>query len=215
MIIAKREKLNIYLIRHGQSTGNNRASFMGWSDHPLTVLGRSQAEAVSERLTLYAPLPIICSDLRRAQETAEIVAARGQGTILADARWREIHCGLYEGHAWEEFSADTELSARFDADPFNAEMPGGESAAMMASRVNEAFNEIITRGDDGIIIVTHDGPIRAILAHCLQIPPTRFWTLTTDHGGLTHLTVTNGWISVRTVNDTSHLSAIHDSGFRI
>ena len=33
----------LYLVRHGQSVGNERRLFFGWSDHPLTELGREQA----------------------------------------------------------------------------------------------------------------------------------------------------------------------------
>ena len=207
--------MHIYLIRHGESTGNNCATFMGWSDHPLTALGRAQAEAVAERLARFAPLPIICSDLPRAVETAEIIAARGQGTVLADARWREFHCGQFEGRSWEEYRTDAELCARYAADPYTTVMPGGESAAMLAARVSAAFDELLARDDPGFIVVTHDGPIRAVLAHCLHVPPERNWTLATDHGGLTLLTVTDGWLSIRTVNDTSHLAAIQDAGCRI
>lgn len=197
--------MDIYLIRHGQSTGNGREFFMGWSDHPLTELGQAQARAVAARLAPLGPLPVVCSDLLRARETAEIIAAGGQGAVQADSRWREVHCGRFEDRPWEEFSAEPELTALFDADPFGAAMPGGESAAMMSARVTAAFDELTQRTDAGVIVVAHDGPIRAVLTHCLNIPPARFWTLTTTHGGLTQLTVADQWISIRTVNDTSHL----------
>ncbi len=117
--------MNIYLVRHGESTGNNRSCFMGWSDHALTALGRAQAAAVAERLAPWGPLPVICSDLPRARETAEIIAARWQATVLADARWREVHCGLFEGRPWEEFSADAELKWAFYCRPVRRRDAGG------------------------------------------------------------------------------------------
>jgi len=204
--------MDIFLIRHGQSTGNGRRCFMGWSDHPLTELGRAQARAVAERLAARGPLPVVCSDLLRTRETAELIAARWHGEIQPDARWREVHCGQFEDRPWDEFSALPELSAQFDADPLGAVMPGGESVAMMIARVTEAFIALLACSDAGIIIVTHDGPIRAVLAHCLHIPPERFWTLTTDHCGLTHLSVNEQWISIRTINDTSHLAGNAECG---
>jgi broad specificity phosphatase PhoE len=196
--------MDIYLIRHGQSTGNGRNCFMGWSDHPLTDLGRAQAEAAAGRLAALGPMPVLCSDLQRARQTAEIVAARWDVEVLADCRWREICCGDFEDRPWDAFSCDPELQARFESDPYHTVMPGGESAAMMAARALAAFDEVLAQENERVVIVTHDGPIRAVLAHCLGIPDDRFWRYYTDHGGYTHLTCLDGWLAVRTMNDISH-----------
>ena len=40
----------IYLVRHGQSVGNEQKLFFGWSDHPLTDLGRDTLEQEYRRL---------------------------------------------------------------------------------------------------------------------------------------------------------------------
>ena len=197
--------MNIYLIRHGESTGNGRKCFLGWSDHPLTEHGRAQAKAAAGRLAALGPMPVLCSDLLRARQTAEIIAGQWGGEVITDLRWREVGCGAFEDRPWDDFSSDPELQARFDVDAYNAVMPGGESAAIMAARVIESFTEILARHDEQIAIVTHDGPLRAVLAHCLGIPPDRFWRLQTDHGGVTHLTFIDNWLAVRTVNDRSHM----------
>jgi probable phosphoglycerate mutase len=200
--------MDIYLIRHGLSTGNGRQCFMGWSDHPLTDAGRAQAVAAARRLAPLGPMPVLCSDLLRARQTAEIIAGGWQGEVLPDRRWRETDCGDFEDRPWDDFSNDAELQAQFDADAYNAVMPGGESAAMMAARVTAAFAEVLERADERLVIVSHAGPICAILAHCLAIPPTHIWRLYTDHGSLTHLACQEDWISIRTVNDTSHLPGV-------
>lgn len=197
--------MEIYLIRHGQSTGNGTQRFMGWSDHPLTATGRAQAEAVAARLRPLGPMPVYCSDLQRACETAEVVAACWNGNILPDMRWREVSCGAYEGEPWDVLAQNSTLTRQFDDDPYGTPMPGGESAALMAARATAAFTDLRDWNDTRVAVVTHDGPIRAVLAYCLQIPHGRFWALTTDHGGITVIAVTDGWISVRSVNDTSHL----------
>ncbi|HEY3377709.1 MAG TPA: histidine phosphatase family protein [Armatimonadota bacterium] len=200
--------MDIYLIRHGESTGNSLNCFLGWSDHPLTERGQAQAQAIAGRLAPLGPMPVWCSDLPRARQTAEAVVAPWGGTVTEDARWREICSGAYEGRPWDAFTADQELSQRFDADPFHTPMPEGESVAIMAARVREAFAACCAAPIPRLAVVTHDGPIRAVLAHCLGIPPERFWTLATTHGALTHLTLTEGWLSVRCVNDASHLGAL-------
>ena len=197
--------MDIFLIRHGESTGNGQGRFLGWGGHVLTAAGRAQAEAVAARLAPLGPMPVLCSDLPRACETGAAIAASWDGAVQPDARWREIHCGALEDCPWDDLQRHPGLAAQYDIDPYGTAMPGGESIAMMAARVTAAFCEVLTRADARLVIVTHDGPLRAVLAYCLQFTPARFWTLTTSHGGLTHLTWADDWLSIRAINDTSHL----------
>ena len=62
--------MKLYLVRHGQSTGNIAGTLMGQSDHPLTPLGEDQARAAAERLAPFGPMPVYASDLPRAQASA-------------------------------------------------------------------------------------------------------------------------------------------------
>lgn len=202
---------DIYLIRHGQSTGNTGGRMIGWSDHALTALGRRQAAAVAARLAPLGPMPVICSDLQRACETASTIAARWGGEVTHDQRWREICCGVYEDCTWEEFNGDAELQRCLETDPLGTCMPEGESIHMVVARVTAAFTELCARPEPRLAVVTHDGGIRSVLAHCLQLPAERFWTIFTEHAGLTLLRITGDWVSVRTVNDTNHLADLAEA----
>jgi len=229
--------MNLYLVRHGQSTGNIGGTLMGQSDHPLTELGEAQARAAAERLALFGPMPVHCSDLPRARATAEYVAAAwaAAAAVFPDPRLREIALGAYEGRSWEEFEADTELTSAFAADPCGTALPGGESLAHLETRVLAAVGDILAehgveppRGGvtDASVsatgfftpepgaaacIVSHDGPIRALLNHYLGVPPEKWWTLSTTHGGVSLLEFAGGWVNVRYVNATSHLAGLGDS----
>jgi broad specificity phosphatase PhoE len=155
------------------------------------------------------------------EETAPGQTAPGQTTtaetatpaqaavgVVADRRLREIDLGDYEGRSWDEFVADRELAGAFAREPFTTTLPGGESLGMVRERVLAAFEEI-TQGEHAVAcLVCHDGPIRTILNHILGIPPERHWAISTSHGGLTLLEVSEDWISVRFVNDTSHLRGL-------
>ncbi len=124
-----------------------------------------------------------------------------------DPRWREIHCGRFENATWDEYNADVELQRLLEEDPYNTVLPGGESLAMLTERVAEAFEALTAHDGPSLVVVTHDGPIRALLSHCLHIPPTRFWNISTEHGGVSCIRVKPEWVSVCTVNDVSHLHA--------
>ena len=57
-------------------------------------------------------------------------------------------------------------------------------------------------------LVAHDGPIRAILNHYLGVPPEKWWTLSTTHGGVSLLEFAGGCVTIRYVNATGHLAGL-------
>src|SRR5665647_72198 len=216
--------MKLYLVRHGQSTGNIGGTLIGQSDHPLTELGEAQARAAAERLAPFGPMPVHCSDLPRAVATAEHIV-RARPRVLPDPRLREMDLGDYEGRSWEEFEADTELTSAFAADPCGTALPNGESRAHLETRVLATVGDILAQHDveplggastDASVtapgfrtpkpgaaacIVSHDGPIRALLNHYLGVPPEKWWTLSTTHGGVSLLEFAGGWVNVRYVNE--------------
>jgi len=232
--------MKLYLVRHGQSTGNVGGTLMGQSDHPLTALGEEQARAAAAHLAPLGPMPVRSSDLPRARATAGFIVAAWKGSIVLDPRLREIDMGAYEGRSWEEFEADEELKAAFASDPYGTALPGGESLADVEARVLAAVRDVLAAHDIGpegdlstdsvaaadasaaatgsnaaepgenACIVAHDGPIRAILNHYLGVPPEKWWTLSTTHGGVSLLEFSGGWVNVRYVNATSHLAGLGD-----
>ena len=227
--------MKLYLVRHGQSAGNLAGRMTGWSEHPLTALGTTQARRVAARLAPLGPMAVYASDLPRALDTARLIAAawasaeppaqppvpppvgaeaaRAAGAAVTfDRRLREIDLGDYEGRSWDEFGADRALADAFAREPLLTTLPGGESLAMVQERVIAAFEEIVESGQAVACLVSHDGPIRTILNHVLQVPPERHWAFSTSHGGLTLLEASTGWVSVRFVNDTSHLLGLDTGG---
>lgn len=232
--------MKLYLVRHGQSTGNVGEHLMGQSEHPLTPLGEAQASAAAKRLAPFGPMPVYHSDLPRAAATARSIVDSwgGDGVLIPDPRLREISLGDYEGASWARFEADTELMAAFERDPWETAVPGGESLAHLAERVIAAVRDILAAagiGDDNrlsteavatsdasalatgfhlppqgeaVCVVAHDGPIRAVLNHYLGVPPEKWWTLSTTHGGVSLVEFSGGWVNVRYVNAAEHLAGL-------
>ncbi len=233
--------MKLYLVRHGASTGNTPGNLIGHSDHSLSAAGEAQAHCVAARLAPLGPMPIFCSDLPRARETAECIAEvwRGDGRlhgVTPDARLREIDLGDFEGRSWDDFLADTALGARLETDPFHTALPGGESLAQLQERVLAAVGRIVGGGADGggsaapaasaaqgtsnaggpaaetACLVSHDGPIRSVINHYLGVPPQKWWVLSTTHGGLSLLEFCDDWVNVRFANDTGHLAHLSGTG---
>src|SRR5262245_41852100 len=118
----------IVLLRHGATALSAQDRFSGSSDPPLSDEGRALAEAAARRLAGEPIVAAYSSPMRRAAETAAIVA-RGPGVgVVADAALREIDHGRWEGLRQEEvkerFGAE---HAAWSADPFTFAPEGGET----------------------------------------------------------------------------------------
>ncbi len=155
----------IYLARHGESDWNAANRFQGHSDRPLTPLGQRQAEALATELATVSTLSAVYSSpLRRALDTAAVVAARTGLEPVAVGELREVDVGSWMGLS----RADVE--ARFP-DGFRRWLDGGdgwedgESYADMSARVLAAILQIgQAHPEDEVLVVSHGGPIRAIQA---------------------------------------------------
>lgn len=163
----------LYLIRHGQTQWNLEGKYTGQSDIPLNDTGREQARAAAEEARLAPPDVIISSDLIRAIETAEIVAAGCgySGVIRQDRRLREINQGVWEGMHFDEIKRKfaVEFAAR-EANPLDVAAPEGETVGQVQERVVGAVQEICARHPDQTV---------ALVAHGLALAIVRAWL--TDH----------------------------------
>lgn len=155
----------LYLVRHGQSVGNVRQLFYGWSDHPLTDTGRADALAVGEKLRGISFARCCASDLSRAMETARLCLDGRPLPIEPCLDLREQHMGDFEDLNWSAAEAQYgTLLRQFVSDWFHTTPPGGESPDHMAERVGRCVDSIIAQGED-TLIVAHNGSLSLILKH--------------------------------------------------
>ena len=150
----------ILLARHGETDWNREGRFQGWADPPLNDTGRAQARALAERLRSTAFDAVYSSDLRRAHETAEIVAAPHAVPVVTDPQLREIDVGSWSG------LTRPEIEQRFGGERLD-----GETREQHAARVVAAVERIARRHPgQRILIVTHGGTMRALHSHAVQTP---------------------------------------------
>jgi len=149
--------LELWLVRHGESTFNAEGRYAGWSDPPLTPAGEAMAQALSPRLSGIHFDGIWRSDLVRTRETARLA---GFPDVPADARLREINFGDLEGKTFLEMGEEWRERLRSFAD-FVA--PGGESMADVRRRAEEFLAGLAVGRH---LIFSHGGWIRTIMAAC-------------------------------------------------
>src|SRR5581483_2208896 len=119
----------LLLSRHGETDWNREGRWQGWADPPLNEVGREQARALAETLRTTAFDAVYSSDLRRAHETARIVAAPHGVAVVTGPGLREIDVGSWSG------LTRAEIEARFGPD---AVRPDGETREQHAARVLSA-----------------------------------------------------------------------------
>jgi broad specificity phosphatase PhoE len=153
----------LLLARHGETDWNRDGRFQGHADTPLNNLGREQARALAEEV---ADVDVIySSDLRRAIETAQVVADRLGLEVRVDSRLRERSFGGWEGLTRQEieeaFRDDYERWRTGES--FGAE--DAESHEAFAERIEAFLADVLARHpEETVLVITHGGSIRVIQA---------------------------------------------------
>lgn len=201
--------MTIFLVRHGEVEGNSGAhrTFAGWRDSPLTARGEAQAQQVAQRLERESIGAVYSSDLQRAQRTAQAIAARHGLQVRVERDLREVNYGAWEGLGEAELKADyADLWARRSLDPVNVAPPGGESYAELWARLQPVWERIVSQNEDkSIVIVGHNGSVRAILCALLGAPLSNLRRIQIGNCSLSCVEIGASNSVIRGLNDTHHL----------
>ncbi|MBV9960549.1 MAG: histidine phosphatase family protein, partial [Acidobacteria bacterium] len=149
----------ILLIRHGQSEGNASGRFGGHTATPLSERGRLEADATARALASENLTAIYSSDLVRAVETAQPLAALTGLEVNRTEAFRERSVGVMEGLSFEEAAAKhpEQYAALLHRD-FEHVILGGESYRQLLDRASSKLDDIINTHTGGhIAIFSHTG----------------------------------------------------------
>jgi len=154
---------DLLIIRHGESEWNVERRWQGWLDAPLTSLGEKQALQRAEAIARsgFFPATIHCSDLGRALQTAEIIAALLGATTRPHTALRERNAGEWAGHTADEIDERWPGLRMAWRRGELAAIPGGEDDDDVIARVVPALAEILD-GPTPAMIVTHHGVLRLV-----------------------------------------------------
>jgi broad specificity phosphatase PhoE len=210
--------LTILLTRHGKTPQSEPEHYLGQHlDAPLSDDGRATAQALHDRLDGVALARVISSPLRRAMDTARIVAPAA--TIEPDARLIEADYGAWEGHTRDQIRGRwPELRSAWEADPAKVEPPGGESGADVARRVRSFMRSLVAwetslqwpEEERRVLIVGHSTVNRVLLASRLGVPLRNYRrSLRQDWSNLTVLKfVSHDGAFLVLDNDVSHIRGV-------
>lgn len=201
--------LHLMLVRHGQTEWNVQRRFQGQSDVPLSDLGKRQAELIAERLANMQIDAVYASDLNRAWETARIIVNKKTLELLSEPRLRELKFGVLEGLTFEEAEArHPEMIAAW-LDDFNNTPQGGETITAFNTRIVTLLDDLIVKHkEQTVLLVGHGGSLSEILRVVLGLSREKRWYLEMENASLTEVSIDDGYVALKRLNDTCHLRAL-------
>jgi broad specificity phosphatase PhoE len=203
--------MELWLVRHGESTWNSVRRFQGGLDPPLSPRGLLQARALAAGLAPTCFDALYTSPLSRARDTAAACgAALGLEPVAIDAL-REVGLGDWEGLTLEMVKAqEGDRYGRWLEAPVEHPPRGGEGMMAFAARVRGALERLSARHPAGrVLVVCHGGAIASALCDWLGRPLNAIWTLRIDNASITCVELPAGRILA--LNETGHLAEARET----
>lgn len=204
------EPTRVILIRHGETAWNRATRIQGHTDIPLSPLGLAQAQRLAEALADESLAAVYASDLSRARQTAEALAAGRGMPVRLDAGLRERAFGRFEGLSWEEIAQRfPDDSVRWRRREPDFEVGGGESLHAFSARcVSAARRVVAAHPGQAIALVAHGGVLdclyRAATRTALDAP--RSWQL--GNATINRVLATSEGFTLVGWNDDRHLAGL-------
>jgi len=197
--------MELLVIRHGQSEADIINCHEGRADFSLTETGIKQALLLAEWIKgKYPPDFILSSPLKRAGQTAEIVAKKVDKNVLYYEELMEFNNGLLAGLSFEE--ADIKYPKPKIRRP-HEKYYEQESLIEFRARAETILSKIISEypADKRIMIVSHGGMINMLFRSFLNLPMNTDISLSTSDTGVHFWKLENEVKQIIFSNRTEHL----------
>lgn len=150
-----------FFIRHGENWANITQEFSYQRvDYSLTTRGRHQAQRTADYLLDKGIDEIYCSPLKRAAETASIIASALQLPVTPLEQFREINVGILEDQppSIENWNLHDDIVTAWHRGKTSIAFPGGENYIQLLQRMQTGLCTISQgKNEKKIVIVAHAG----------------------------------------------------------
>jgi probable phosphoglycerate mutase len=166
----------LVLVRHGVTEHTRERRFSGGlrSSNPgLSDEGRAQIRTTSDWLSPIGERvdAVVASPVRRARESAEILAERLGVPLEEEAGFAEMEFGTWDGLTFDEVAAKHRTDLERWVGSVDERPGGGESLLMVQERVLAALDRVLERhAGRTVVIASHVTPIKVVVAEALQAP---------------------------------------------
>lgn len=178
--------MDVYLIRHTTPDVGPGVCY-GRTDLKLVDSFADEARAVQNKLLAMLasqPFPVYCSPLQRCRRLADVLCMTRP---IEDERLVEIDFGAWEMRRWAD--VDSPMFRRFRANYVHERPPGGESLLMVHQRAHEFLSDLCARPVPAVLVVSHSGVIRSLLAEPMGVPLEQAFDILLDYGSVSKLRI--------------------------
>lgn len=200
----------MYLVRHGATPHNqmNPPRLQGAGvNESLSETGREQAGRAAAALAGRPIAEVYCSPMKRAVETAQLIAQPHELGPVQTPTLIEVNVGRWEGRTWDEIQAeDPQAYARFRDNPGEHGYPGGENMIQVIERVTAALDGLMVRhlGQE-IIVVAHSVVNRTYLGSLMGMHPRDGYRVPQENCAISLVRYKHGKAKAVSVNAITHL----------
>ena len=152
----------VFVARHGEAV--YESELLSDAGGSLSPLGRDQARGLAESMTGERIARVWTSDMARAVQTGEIVAARLGIDVIVRTGLREFGVGDAAGTTGDPDPFAATFASWLDGD-LSARIPGGESGADVVERYGAVLDEIAdSHRGESVLVVSHGGVMSMALS---------------------------------------------------
>lgn len=201
------------VVRHGETEANLDGILQGQLDTALNPRGIRQAELAARRLEEEPFDLAFSSDLRRAMETAERIAAPHRIPVRPMPALREWNLGDLQGKKWSELAQQyKEVMDAFKSETGDVAVPGGERRSDFYFRVGNALDTFPKEfPGKKILLVTHGGVLKAVFRHIVGPVSGNARLPLTSNASVSSFRHIDGFWQLVSWNDVSHLRTLGES----
>ena len=200
--------MKLILIRHGETEWNKQRRIQGCrSDTRLSQKGLEQADRLAAVLRKERLDAIYASPMKRASETAQIIAEACKLQVHVFNELREIDAGELDGLFERELTGPYETAWKeFRNGNASTPLPGGESLQDVRKRTSWAVDRMLEKHIDGtVLVVAHLLANLAMVCQALGINLGQIACFKQAPASITILDLTTQGNSLLLFNDTCHL----------
>lgn len=175
--------MKITLVRHTSLAISPNICY-GQTDVDVSHNFENERLRLQEKLAPHAFDAVYSSPLQRCHKLA--LALRPDQPIQLDDRLKEIHFGDWEMQAWDDIPRD--IFDEWAKNYAHLAPPNGETFTDLLARATQFIADMRQQfHGQHILVVTHGGLIRALIAEVLQMPLKGLFRISIDHASMTQL----------------------------
>ena len=168
----------IYFIHHPRTEVSPGICYGNSDVKPDGTALRETVGKVRSKINLREIDVCYSSPLLRCTMLAELLLP--DSLVVNSERLREIDFGRWELVPWADIPIDEQ--EEWGRDFVNCKIHGGENFFDVQKRIMDFLNEVVQTGLNNVLVVTHAGLLRALLAHLLDASPRKIFAMNIDFG---------------------------------